>query len=243
MNKICLRYMLALLLAGTLQTAFASQEQEESPESSRPAFELSLTHLGSYGRSMLGFFRAHPKLTGITCCTALIACPPTRNLIIKLVAKPFELYRNRQIRSIEAETARLQQEAQTLQRDLDAEHERQATFLAPQLESIRVHTDQIEANQWTPQDTIRMAQTHGKFDQAAQQATSTLSSNIQVYNRFVEQTNGVAQDLQRIQFTSMQPGTHMGALEGSLRETKFARSLVQSIAENQHRIIQTLTQQ
>jgi hypothetical protein len=245
MNNICFRYLLAFLLAGTIHTVSASQEQKQpQPETKKPALELSTTTLTSCCKSMFEFLRAHPKFTGITCCAALVACPITRNLIIKLLTKPFEIYHDRRIRSIQAETARLGQEAQGLRQDIDAEHESQATFLAPQLGSIRTNVGQIEEHQWTMQDTIHMTQNHGKFDQAAQQATDAISGNIQVFNHFVEQTDGVAQDLQRIQLATMQPWARTAeALDGTYQGVQRASSSVHSIGENQQRIIQTLTQQ
>jgi hypothetical protein len=245
MNKICFRYILAFLLAGTLHTVSASQKQEQpQPKTKKPALELSTTALTSCCKSMFEFLRAHPKLTGITCCAALVACPLTRNLIIKLVTKPFEIYHDRRIRSIEAETARLDQEAQGLRQDIDAEHESQATFLAPQLESIHTHAQQIEEHQWTAQDTIRMAQNHGKFDQAAQQATGAISGSIEVFNSFIEQTDGVTQGLQRVQLSTMQPWAQTAeALDRTYQGVQRASTSVRSIAENQQRIIQTLTQQ
>lgn len=245
MNNICFRYILAFLLTGALHTVSASQEQKQpQPETKKPALELSTTALTSYCKSMFEFLKAHPKLTGITCCAALVACPLTRNLIIKLLTKPFEIYHDRRIRYIEAETARLGQEAQVLRQGIDAEHERQQSFLVPQLESIHTHTDHIADQQWSSQDTIRMAQSHGRFDQAAQQATSTLSGNIQVFSRFVEQTDGITQDLQRSPLRSMQPWVRTTeALGGTYQDIQRAHASVHSIVENQQRIIQTLTQQ
>lgn len=244
MNNIYFRYTLAFLLVGTLHTVSASQKQEQAQqETKKPVLELSTTTLTSCGKSMFEFLRAHPKLTGIACCAALIACPLTRTLIIKLLTKPFEIYHDRRIRHIEAETTSLGQEAQVLRRDIDTEHERQQSFLAPQLESIHTHTEQIAAQQWSA-DTLRMAQSHGRFDQAVQQATSTLSGNIQVFNNFVEQTDGITQDLQRISLQSIQPWIRTTkALGETCQDIQRAHSSIHAIAEDQQRIIQTLTQQ